>query len=183
MQMGKTVKLLDSLETAKGELIHLSQSSGVLGDWDAAERYLRLARELDGVLANVKQGEERNGRSSQNGSVSASADRLPRYSREGRKLLKVGRARDGEGIYKHRVTFENYTAMIGHLKAMAGQETFETVELIRRCGLPAHEPRIVLDVLEERGLLTSPRKGRWTYANPAKFATDVEEVWPNLPLE
>ena len=87
---------MDSLKAAKRELLQLSQNAGTNGNWDAAERFLRLARELDGVLVSVEQEGERNNHVRQNGSLSIHPERLPKYSREGLKLLKVGRARDGE---------------------------------------------------------------------------------------
>lgn len=180
-------ELLVALEGAKTALTHSIQEASAAGDWDAAEHLVQWAREVGGMLETVAGvPHPANGRPAFS-AVALTASRgsrpanLPFHCTEKNKLVKVGASRDGT-TYEHRVTREHFDLIIENLATMAqGADAFETTELNQRCDVPRHEPKIVLDVLEEHHLVRNVRRGRWGFTNASGFATEAQAVWSALP--
>lgn len=171
--------VLTLLEKAKKETMESSHAAGASGQWDRAERMLQWAREIDGIIAGMRQ----NGsgpaslRQSPGASRASNRDKLPHYYLDGGRLVKVGASRDGK-TYQHRVTREHFDRVIAQLAVLAREgKAFETPDLVRRCDVPRHEPLIVLAVLEEMKLVINVRRGRWVFANAQDFTADAERYW------
>jgi hypothetical protein len=176
-------ELIGALARAKAEMLRCNQSAMVDGHWDRAQCMLQWARDLDGMLTNLRQ----NGAAAPRqvppalNSPRPKPAKLPYYAVEGDKLVKIGPSRDGT-TYEHRVPRQHFDLIITQLTAIAARDgTFETPDLANRCDIPKHEPLIVLAVLEEQQLLNGVRRGRWAFFNKATFATDVQGVWAALP--
>jgi hypothetical protein len=174
------IKLLDQVKRA---MILSSQTAGTGGQWERGKYLFQCASDIDAMIAGL----QRNGSNAaftRPGSSATPAVRpmkLPHFFIDGNKLAKIGPSRDGT-TYQHNVVREHYDLMIKQLETLArDSKTFETLDFLSRCDIPKHEPLIILGVLEERGLLASVRRGRWSFVEPARFAADAQTVWNALP--
>ena len=179
--------LVATLEKAKHQLMEAIQTAGQAGQWDLAEWGVRKAKDLDEMIIVLQNGTgagHSQFRPMPEAATKFRPAKLPYHYTEANKLVKLGRSRDGGSTYKHRVVREHFDAVINELAEIASETaTFETTELVRRCEVPKHEPKIILDVLEEQKLLTKVRRGRWMFTNAETFGVDAQKVWSALPKQ
>ena len=174
--------LVQNLSDAKTDMISRSAQSGTTGDWDAASRWMGWAQQIDGILVGLN-GSSSNAREEGLAPTPPRSNRkLPYYYVEGDRLVKVGPSRDGANTYEHRVPHDHYDMVVNAVATITrSRENFETTDIISRCDIPGHEPRIVLAVLEQEGLINGVRKGRWSIANSATLVEEAKRVWQKLP--
>ncbi|MFN2385779.1 MAG: hypothetical protein ABR576_05775 [Thermoanaerobaculia bacterium] len=95
---------------------------------------------------------------------------FPKYLRESASVLvKIGLRRDGEATYEQKVTrseFEEIIAVLRDLRTKRNQE-FEASDLIQRVSFPLYKTYLVMGLLQERGHLESPRRGRYRFRGEA----------------
>jgi hypothetical protein len=167
-------ELEELLKKSQMMMVDLSaRCASTQGDWDKAKALLDGARQIDGILEILV------GRQTSIANTARSTMKLPYYYVERDKLVKTGRSRAG-GTYEHRVIKEHYDLIVGRLIELEKRGgTFDTRKLVEQCDVPAHEPLIVVNVLNEQGLLGGLRRGRWEFTN--RFAEVIHEVWGKLP--
>lgn len=107
------------------------------------------------------------------------ADRrgYPRFYRAGRTLYKEGMKQDGKSVYTQKVDQNAFMAICEEILKRKGR--FKPAEVIDKLDYPSYQFYIVLNILQEAGLVDNPERGAYQ-GTPAARKTDVRTVWGNL---
>ena len=181
---------IESIATILGEAKkQMIETSSLLaqsgGDWDAAQRLLARAREIDAIRSDLDN-------MIRSGPILFNMPRdreplhanLPYYQIEDDRLVKVGKSRNG-GTYKHRVPKEHYDIIVAKLVdfARSGRPYFLTQDLIDRHDMPNHEPNLVINLLEEKAVVRRVTRGRYAFSHREAIQEQAETIWRELPRQ
>lgn len=150
------------------------------GNFEGAKAAMDCAQGIDLIRGRIETGQLLNGERERARSVPPV--NLPYYYREPDQLMKIGPSTKGDGTYRHSVPRNHFDRVMEVLVALAKSDhQFETQQLLNRLpGIPGHQPRIVLDVLEQHNVLRSSRRGHWTFADRPGFASAARAMWDRI---
>ncbi|MDZ7790369.1 MAG: hypothetical protein U5L08_07750 [Xanthomonadales bacterium] len=84
---------------------------------------------------------------------------FPRFFRSGRILYKEGLRQDGESVYVQKVNRDAFEAIF---RSIADQKRkFKPAKLIKDTNQPSYQVYILLNVMQEQGLLENPERGTY----------------------
>ena len=170
--------------------------NGERGEWQTAESLFTLAKSADLLRQQVSRVTDltplpvgqTNGATMQVESepdvVKPSRKRkedYPKFMLRSDCLLKIGLSRDKRTEYEHEVPKPEFDKIIARLVALAPTNKEITVEEIQ-AGLdcPSYQTYVVIAVLLQMGLLTSPWRGAYRIPSTRQFASDASGVWGRL---
>jgi len=114
-------------------------------------------------------------------SASRKRAKYPRFYRIANTLYKEGMRQDGKSIYTQKVgrqTFETIFAAVANCKT----RKFKPGDVIDQVEQPSYQVYIVLNVLQDAGLVENPERG--SYQTTKKIAsTDASELWNGIEEE
>ena len=191
-------KVSKRLEEVRDMLFECSrQSVNGGGEWQTAETLFSLAKNADLLrqqVSRVSDGIPSPGVEVQ--PVNLQEANLPEVTKPSRKrkedypkfvmrsdcLLKIGLSRNKRTEYEHEVPKAEFDKIVARLVSLAPTGNEVTVEEIQG-GLdcPSYQTYVVIAVLLQMGLLTSPWRGAYKIRNARRFANDANGVWSRLP--
>ena len=113
--------------------------------------------------------------------ASRKAAKYPRFYRIGDTLYKEGMRQDGKSIYTQKVSraaFEEIAAAVASRKT----RKFKPGDVIGQVEQPSYQVYIVLNVLQNAGLVKNPERGSYQATGKATN-TDVAELWNGIEKE
>ena len=155
--------VIELIQNAKGLSVTLSQRYASEGKWDRAQAFLAAGQTLDRVVEQLPT----NGAPVPAGQPigATSVARIPSAARtayyyidEDYCLAKLGRSRNGGG-YKHRITRDSLETIMRDIAQAA--DPIYTPSLLQACERPDHEPRLVIDLLIQKGHMRKLGRGRY----------------------
>jgi len=107
--------------------------------------------------------------------------KYPRFYRNGDTLYKEGMRQDGKSIYTQKVGLQAFEAIA---TAVANQKSrkFKPSDVIEQVERPSYQVYIVLNVLQNAGLVDNPERGSYRVMKKAEN-TDVASLWGNIQTQ
>ena len=93
-------------------------------------------------------------------SPSSAKTRYPRFYRSGELLFKEGMKQDGKSIYTQKVDRQGFLQVTEAVLSQ-GKGKFRPADLIENLNLPSYQIYLVLNVLQEAGIMRSPERGHY----------------------
>ncbi len=175
----------DLLLTASTEWV----KDGGREEWDAGDLCYSLAREtdalarratalLDGGPTPLPEKQTSPGRRRPKGRRG-----YPKYLVQGDVLRKIGLRRDKRTEYEQGVPRSHYQRIGEAIVAAArGASEFRADAVIDTTSIPAYEVYIVLGLMKERGIITSPRRGYYRAPHPERITDAMASTWSELQI-
>jgi hypothetical protein len=192
-------KISKRLEEVRDMLFECSRQcvNGGGGEWQTAEALFALAKNADFLRQQVTRVtdvepaplDQRMEAKLQAGGepevVKPSRKRkadYPKFVLRSDCLLKIGLSRDKRTEYEHEVPRPEFDKIIARLVNLAPANKEITVEEIQAdLDCPSYQTYVVIAVLLQMGLLTSPWRGAYKIRNARQFASEARGVWSRLP--
>lgn len=112
---------------------------------------------------------------------SRKASKYPRFYRIGDTLYKEGMRQDGKSIYTQKVGRQAFEEIAAAVATRKGRK-FKPGDVIGLVEQPSYQVYIVLNVLQDTGLVDNPERGSYRVTNKTAIA-DVAALWENIEKE
>lgn len=177
---------LDQLQRALKGVAARELESGHLRLAEAVIKLLRQAeefgRQVDSTLNEQPVAGERR-QFLTDAASDGSRDHYPRFVRRGDTVVKVGLKRNKRDLYEQKMGSSEW-AEIGAVLVELAQRggTFEAQDVISRVEAPSYLAYLLLGVLQEHELVTSPRRGEYRFAST--FTNhELNDLWDRIPRD
>lgn len=104
------------------------------------------------------------------------------FFEEGEALVKKGRRRGGAGHYMQRVPWAAVQRLAETIDEKYTSRAFHPAALTRDARVPAYQSYAVLNLLSDKGYLTSPKRGSFKRPKDVVLAAVVASLRGTLPL-
>lgn len=115
------------------------------------------------------------------GATSRKAAKYPRFYRIGDTLYKEGMRQDGKSIYTQKVGRQAFEEIAAAVATRKGRK-FKPGDVIGQVEQPSYQVYIVLNVLQDAGLVDNPERGTYR-ASRKESITDVDSLWGGIEEE
>jgi len=181
----------------RDRLLSLSQRFAKTEDlsWEKAERFFTLSKKVDQLREQMSMGlSETKGTSETQVNDARDAEVMssvavmrrkskkdyPKYTVRSDVLIKTGLSRDRRTEYEHAIPKPEFEAVVGRLADLSGRKHFSAEGVLGKVPCPSYQAYLVISLLNERGLLTVPRRGLYTIRHAKQFTTEAQSVWDCL---
>ncbi len=200
--MRRIVKRLEEIRETVFDASRECVKSGNGGEWQMAETLFNFAKSVDALrqqatyLADgtsstpTSEVTHRSASAGRHNPQDKDSQHLPRkckgdypkYLIRSGCLVKVGLSRDKRTEYEHEVPKSEFDKIVARLSTLATPNKEITVEQVQT-GLdcPSYQTYIVIAVLLQMSVLSSPWRGAYKFAAADKFAADASAMWTRLP--
>ena len=107
--------------------------------------------------------------------------RYPRFFRIGQTLYKEGMRQDGKSIYTQKVDRGAFEEIVAAVATRKGRK-FKPGDVIGQVEQPSYQVYIVLNVLQNAGLVKNPERGSYQVTGKTAI-TEVAALWNNIEHE
>jgi len=107
--------------------------------------------------------------------------KYPRFYRNGDTLYKEGMRQDGKSIYTQKVGKGAFEEIVAAVATRKGRK-FKPGDVIGQVEQPSYQVYIVLNVLQDAGLVENPERGTYRASKKAAIA-DVAGLWNTIEQE
>ena len=105
----------------------------------------------------------------------------PKYSVRGDSLIKTGLSRDRRNEYEHIVPHKEFERITGRLVELSkSKRNFSVEDVQEALDCPNYQTYVVLALMKDKGLLTVPRRGLYSFKGAKTFASDAATIWTEL---
>lgn len=103
------------------------------------------------------------------------------FFEEGESLVKKGQRRGGAGHYMQRVPWATVLRLAETIDGKYASRSFHPAALTRDARVPAYQSYAVLNLLSDKGYLTSPKRGSFKRQNGVALTTVIDSLRNDLP--
>jgi hypothetical protein len=109
-------------------------------------------------------------------------DEYPKYVIRGDALIRIGLSRDGKSKYEHVVPKNCFDQVVSKISGIAASQKrqFAIDDVQGDLSFPSYQTYSVVALFRDRGLLTVPRRGVYTFADRNQFEADARQIWITL---
>lgn len=150
-------------------------------DFSGSRRLTETMEQLNTLELRAAGGFDKNEVPADAGAPGAGTKSYPRFYRIGDTLYKEGMRQDGQSIYTQKVGRQAFEEIATAVAGRKGRK-FKPADVIGKVEQPSYQVYIVLNVLQDAGLVENPERGSYRVSKEAAN-TDVSALWGNIRTE
>lgn len=175
-------RLRDGLKQLNVELVNADR----LDQLDDLNDLLRTTRDMEQVIERITSHDSKTSSRSHIHAVPDKAvdtDAYPKYVRRGNSLVKIALRRNKKDTYEMNMSLREFERVRDVLLPLAEMgASFTPQEITDQTAYPAYRTYLVLGLLTDRDMLSTPTRGKYKFEHPLT-AEDFDALWSSLPQE